>query len=130
MTCTLFVDVFLQIELEEGSDLPSVERAFEIFQGLRLAFARAVEKMDLWEHKIGQCIPEIKMEIVVEGEEDDWMEVTLGVERLRASQRLLREGNKARERAIVTKVYTWNINGDHEYGDDSEPVEDRYVFVE
>jgi hypothetical protein len=118
------------IDLKEGSDLPSVEEVFKIFQGSRLAFARAFEKMISSEHKTGQCIPESNMEIVVEGGDSDWMKVTLGVERLGASQILLPEGNMACARAIVSKVYTDHINGEGECVNDPGPTEHRLVFVE
>jgi hypothetical protein len=128
------VDVFLRIELPAGSDLPSAEKVFRLFRDVYLAFAVAVDQLDLWEWRANQCRPELTMEIIVEGHPDDWIHAKLNVERFHRTQlRNIdadRVAERVAERALVAKFSLWHApGGELEYGDEPrEIVEDRFVY--
>lgn len=126
---TTQVRVSIHVELGEGKELPLTEDVLALFVGMRSAYGEAVEALDLWNGKYSQGVPDVTVEIGVEEDEENWIEATFGIHHLRSSQRLL-AGPKALERALITKVYPWHIDGERQYGDDPEPIEDRFVFVD
>ncbi|KAJ9092409.1 hypothetical protein QFC20_007382 [Naganishia adeliensis] len=122
------VRVVLHVERNDR-DLPSAEEAFALFSGVRRAYGRTVELLGLWAANHHRCVPDVGIEIAVDEKAEVSIEASFGIQLLHTSQRLLLRTNGASERALVTKVYPWHIDGERQYGDDPEPIEDRFLFV-
>lgn len=69
------------------------------------------------------------MEFRVDGDEEEWLEPTLGTGYIRSTRRTRLPVDIAAHRIIVSKVAAWNIADTSFDGVAPEPTQDRFVFV-
>lgn len=96
--------------------------------GMRLAYCRAVEKLDLWDHEKNLSVPQVTMEVFVEDDVENWILATIGIQHLDICERLTASLEKALERVLSTKVSRWNIANLRPNVDEPRAIEDRFVF--
>jgi hypothetical protein len=115
--------MFLEVHLAPSTALATPEEVFKVLTTFCATYARAVDEATGWTWKMGAYNPEISIMIRVDGLDNEWLTVKLGVDR--RHRRDIRPGDKV----LLIQVFHYEVEGELQYGDDPQPICEQYRYT-